>query len=212
MNSRLYMRLDDREIDRLRSARDVVFGASSFRTTIMALCDSVLVERLCLESLVETQLRRISVNLRQIDRRVFSAGGDDGVVLSVCNVLDPLVDIFSAEVSCLRSDGGNCCGVRREISVHMSADEKAIIVAVKRALKFRNFRSLVLGLCNIVYNRIMPPDFTVEYQTLKQYGNDINTVAKALNAGKSIDMNQFNLFLGRFIDVLSGIAVKISEG
>ena len=212
MKRRLFMRLDDRELEILRRTRDVVLGASSYRTAIMALCDSALVERLCLVSLVETQLRRISVNLHQIDRRIFSSGGENVVVLSVCEALDPLVDIFSAEVSCLRSDGGNCCGARRELSVRMSSDEKAVVVAVKRALKFRNFRSLVLGLCNVVGNRVMPPDFTVEYQSLKQYGNDINAVAKALNAGKSIDMNQFNLFLGRFMVVLSGIAVKIREG
>ena len=212
MRRRLFMRLDDRELETLRRTRDVVFGASSYRAAVLALCDSALVGRLSLVSMVETQLRRISVNLHQIDRRVFSSGGENVVVLSVCDALDPLVDVFSAEVSCLRPDGEGGCGVRRELSVRMSADEKAVVVAVKRALKFRNFRSLVLGLCNVVGSRIMPPDLTGEYQSLKDYGNDINIVAKALNAGKSIDMNQFNLFLGRFMVVLSGIAVKIREG
>ena len=212
MKRRLFMRLDDRELETLRRTRDVVFGAPSYRSAIMALCDSSLVERLCLESLVETQLRRISVNLRQIERKLYSSGADGDVVLSVCEALDPLVDLFSAEVSCLRSDGGGCCGVRRELSVRMTADEKSAVVAVKRALKFRNFRSMVLGLCSVVENRIMPPDFSADYQQLKEYGTDINDIAKALNSGKVIDEEQLNLYLTRFMEVLSCIAMKITEG
>jgi len=178
----------------------------------MALCDSDLVNRLCLESLVETQLRRISVNLRQISRRLNSSGGSDEAVLAVCDVLDPLVDVFSDEVSCLRFGGadGDCC--RAEMSVRMSADEKAVVVAVKRALKFRNFRSLVLGLCSVVENRVMPPDFTSDYQTLKEYGADINAVAKTLNSGNLINPDQLGQFLAGFMQVLSAISLKITEG
>lgn len=211
MKRRLFMRLDDKELETLRRMRDMVLGAPSYRSAIMALCDSSLVERLCLESLVETQLRRISVNLRQIERKLYSSGAGGEVVLSVCEALDPLVDIFSAEVSCLRSDGENGHGARRELSVRMPDNEKSLVVAVKRALKFRNFRSLVLGLCYVVENRIMPPDFGTDYQQLKEYGRDINDVAKALNSGKVIDEEQLNLYLRRFVEVLRDITLKITE-
>ena len=177
----------------------------------MALCDSALVNRLCLESLVETQLRRISVNLRQISRRVYSSGESDEAVLAVCGVLDPLVDVFSAEVSCIRSGGADGDCYRSELSVRMTADEKAVVAAVKRALQFRNYRSLILGLCSVVDNRIMPPDFSMDYQRLKEYGSDINTIAKSLNSGSRINPDQLGQFLAGFMQVLSTISTKITE-
>lgn len=212
MKRRLFLRLTNKERETFRRTRDVVLGVSSYRSAVMTLCDSDLVNRLCLESLMETQLRRISVNLRQISRRLNSSGGSDEAVLAVCDVLDPLVDVFSEEVSCLRSGGadGNCC--RMELTVRMTAEEKAVVSAVKRALRFRNYRSLVLGLCSVVENRIMPPDFNMDYQKLKEYGADINTIAKSLNSGSRINSEHLSQFLAGFIQVLSAISMKIMEG
>lgn len=210
MKRRLFMRLNEAEFETLRRLRDLTFGVCSYREAVIALCDSVLVERLCLESLIETQLRRISVNLNQIKRYLIS--GEDEVVIGACDVLDPLIDLFSSVVSCFRYDGINDCSLRRELSVRMTADEKAIIVAVKRALKFRNYRALVMGLCFVVESRMMPPDFSFEYQTLQEYGTDINTIAKALNSGKTVDVKQINLFLRSFIEVLKNISLKATEG
>lgn len=211
MKRRLFLRLTDKERETFRRTRDVVLGASSYRSAVMALCDSALVNRLCLESLVETQLRRISVNLRQISRRVYSSGESDEAVLAVCGVLDPLVDVFSAEVSCIRSGGADGDCYRSELSVRMTADEKAVVAAVKRALQFRNYRSLILGLCSVVDNRIMPPDFSMDYQRLKEYGSDINTIAKSLNSGSRINPDQLGQFLAGFMQVLSTISTKITE-
>ena len=94
----------------------------------------------------------------------------------------------------------------------MTADEKSVVVAVKRALKFRNFRSLVLGLCSVAENRIMPPDFSMDYQQLKKYGADINTIAKSLNSGSRINPDQLSQFLAGFMQVLLAISLKITEG
>ena len=162
-------------------------------------------------SLMETQFRKINVNLRQISKWFSSAGKKDDVILSACEMLDSLIDLFSSEITCLRFSDSDADSERKELAVRMTSDEKDIVVSIKRALKFRNFRTLVLSLCGIVNNRFLPPDFSHEYQFLREHGSNINTVAKALNSGTAVNADQFNKYLTGFMLFLCDVA-KTVEG
>ena len=162
-------------------------------------------------SLIETHLRKINVNLRQISRRLSSSGEKDDVILSACEMLNSLIDLFSSEITCLRFSDSDADSERKELAVRMTSDEKDVVVSVKRALKFRNFRTLVLSLCGIVNNQILPPDFSHEYQVLREHGSNINTVAKALNSGTAINIEQFNKYITGFMLFLCDVARK-AEG
>ena len=210
MKCRLYMRLSNGEKRTLQYTVGLL-NASSFRSAILSLCDFSLTERLCLISLIEVQFRKINVNLHQISKWLSAVGEKDEVILSACEMLDSLIDLFSRELSCLRFSDSDADSERKELAVRMSPEEKDVVVSVKRALKFRNFRTLVLSLCGIVNNQILPPDFSHEYQVLREHGSNINTVAKALNSGTAINVEQFNKYLTGFMLFLCDVARK-AEG
>lgn len=210
MKRRLFMRLNVREIETLCRVRDDMPEATSFRTLIVAMCDSELVRRLCFITRTEVELRKISVNLRQIIRRLREAGCDCGRFESTASFLDSMIEIISEESSCIRMDDAVSSADRHEISIRMTAGEKKLVEGVKKVLRFRCYRALVMSLCRFAGERYMPEDISSEYEMLKEAGVVMNDVARSLNRGDHVDADAFLSFFRCFVQVLINLSMKVS--
>lgn len=209
---RLYLRLTEKEYSTLKRTRDVTLGTSSLRAAIMALCDSDLVRKLSYIIRTEVELRKVSVNLGQIFRRLEETGFDTDSILFIRDYLYELIDLFTAESYALRMDDAGLSSARKEVAVWLSDEEKEEVSSIKKILRFRTFRAMVLGLCRIADERIFPVDISSEYSRLRDFGQKMNSAARALNSGESMDLDELIRFLGDFYHLLLKLSEKVSGG
>lgn len=205
---RLYMRLSEKEFITLRRMRDVVIGTSSLRGTILALCNTELTRRLSFIVRTEIELRKTSVNLNQVIRKLDETGFDTDNILFVRDKLNVLIEIFTTASSCLKMSDSVSFVPRNEIAIWLKDDEKMAVSSIKRILRFKTFRTMIMSFCKIVEENSIPADVSAEYSQLCKFGAEMNKAAKALNSHTSVDLDSMIKFLVEFFNLLSKIQEK----
>lgn len=200
---RLYMRLSEKEFKTLKKTRDDVLGVSSFRATVLALCNTELIRRLSYIVKTEVELRKISVNLNQVIRKIDETEFDIDNILFVREKNNTLIDFFSTVSSRLKMNDPEKPVSRNEIAICLRDEEKEEISSIKRILRFRTFRTMIMCLCMIAEDDFMPSDISVEYSLLREFGTEMNKAAKALNSHDSVDLDSLIKFLVDFYNLLS---------
>lgn len=210
--TRMFMRLDKRELSTLKHTQKQTLRTRSLRATILTLCDSELVRRLSYISRSEVELRKISVNVNQIIRRIDEDCVISEDILTIRLLLDNLIDMLSVSSAALKSKNNGDSSDRKEIAIWLDEEEKQMVSSVKRILRFRTYRSTILSLCKIADENGMPVDVSGEYENLHRTGVELNQIARALNGGTPVELDSLSSFFHEFYLFLSCLNDKISGG
>lgn len=211
MSCKVYINLNEKEHKALCTAKENS-ALKSYRETIISACNSEIVKSLSYMTLVEKELRKISVNLHQIIRKLEQTGASFEGLYSVDSSLDFVIDEATKIGSSLHVLDAIKDSERKELAIRMTAEEKTLLCKIKRILRFKTYRAMILTLCIFSDMQIAMPDVSLEYPALKNFGLEINKAAKALNSGSKIDDGNFKQFIDEFSRILMDITQKLSGG
>lgn len=94
----------------------------------------------------------------------------------------------------------------------MTTEEKETLYAIKKILRFKNYRTMILSLCGFTSYQINVPDISLQYSELQDSGLAMNKIAKDLNSGCGINNETFSLFIRKFTQLLINISEELSGG
>ena len=140
---------------------------------LISLIESNNFSNLCWLSMVEHELRKIAINIRQIS--------------DSCVDLAPVSSLLSETVTTMESitypifKQTKCIGLKSEVQVPVTDDEKKLFKRAKLAIKARSYRCLILTLVKSTMLRNMSIIWDELFPILHSIGVEINTFAKEFN-------------------------------
>ena len=140
---------------------------------LISLIESNNFSNLCWLSMVEHELRKIAINIRQIS--------------DSCVDLAPVSSLLSETVTTMESitypifKQTKCIGLKSEVQVPVTDDEKKLFKRAKLAIKARSYRCLILTLVKSAMLRNMSIIWDELFPILHSIGVEINTFAKEFN-------------------------------
>ena len=140
---------------------------------LISLIESNNFSNLCWLSMVEHELRKIAINIRQIS--------------DSCVDLAPVSSLLSETVTTMESitypifKQTKCIGLKSEVQVPVTDDEKKLFKRAKLAIKARSYRCLILTLVKSTMLRNMSIISAELFPILHSIGVEINTFAKEFN-------------------------------
>lgn len=140
---------------------------------LISLIESNNFSNLCWLSMVEHELRKIAINIRQLS--------------DSCVDLAPVSSLLSETVTTMESitypifKQTKCIGLKSEVQVPVTDDEKKLFKRAKLAIKARSYRCLILTLVKSTMLRNMSIIWDELFPILHSIGVEINTFAKEFN-------------------------------
>lgn len=169
---RLYIQMTDDDKRYLSFAKTKT-GERTYHDVLIRLIESDNFSDLCWMSMVEHELRKIAINIRQLS--------DFCVDLSSVNSL--LAEAVTAieSITCPLFKPTKCIGSKSEVQVIVTEEEKELFKNSKTAIKVRSYRCLVLTLVKSLMLRRPSIILDELFPTLHSLGVDINASAKEYN-------------------------------
>lgn len=208
MGKRLYLKLTDTELDILKKAMKKT-GKPSYRKMIICLGNSDYISELCYLSLLERNLRKISINLNQIIRKARGFGFVGKGFDIIGKLLDSSISAVSQEMQSARNIFSHGSSEKKEVDIRMAVAEKELMKKTKTALHFRTYASLVLFLCQSVNMNVPYRDLSDQYYRSVPIGARINEVARAFNRGEAASVDVLRSLLESLHDLLSSLGEKV---
>ena len=140
---------------------------------LISLIESNNFSNLCWLSMVEHELRKIAINIRQLS--------------DSCVDLAPVSSLLSETVTTMESitypifKQTKCIGLKSEVQVIVTEEEKELFKNAKTAIKARSYRCLILTLVKSTMLRSMSIIWDEMFPILHSIGVEINTFAKEFN-------------------------------
>lgn len=170
-------------------------GERTYHDVLIWLIESDNFSDLCWLSMVEHELRKIAVNIRQ---------------LSDSNVdLTPVSSLLAETVTAIESityplfKPIKCAGSKSEVQVLVTEEEKELFKNAKHAIKARSYRCLVLTLVKSIMLRKVSIIWDELFPVLHSLGIEINTSAREFNTCGSTVIDKYT------VDILKKILAHI---
>lgn len=172
MMPRLYIQMTDDDKKYLTFAKTKT-GERTYHDVLIRLIESDNFSDLCWMSMVEHELRKIAINIRQLS--------DSCVDLESVNFL--LAEAVTAieSITCPFFNPSKSVGLKNEVQVLVTEEEKELFKNAKHAIKARSYRYLVLTLVKSLMLRRAAIIWDELFPTLHSLGVDINASAKEYN-------------------------------
>ena len=172
MMPRLYIQMTDDDKRHLSFAKTKM-GERTYHDALIRLIESDNFSNLCWLSMIEHELRKIAVNIRQLS--------DSNVDLTpVTSLLSESVTAIE-RITCPILKPIKCAGSKSEVQVPVTEEEKELFKNAKQAIKVRSYRCLVLTLVKCTMLRSISIIWDELFPVLHSLGIKINTSAREFN-------------------------------
>lgn len=169
---RLYIQMTEGDKRYLLFAKTKM-GERTYHDVLIRLIESDNFSDLCWLSMIEHELRKIAVNIRQLS--------DSNVDLTpVTSLLAETVTAIES-ITCPLLKPSKCSGSKSEVQVPVTEEEKELFKNAKHAIRVRSYRCLVLTLVKCTMLRSMSIIWDELFPILHSIGVEINTFAKEFN-------------------------------
>ena len=169
---RLYIQMTDDDKRYLSFAKTKT-GERTNHDVLIWLIESDNFSDLCWMSMVEHELRKIAINIRQLSDSFVDLSSVGSLVAETITTLESF--------TCPLFKPTKCIGSKSEVQVIVTEDEKELFKNAKTAIKARSYRSLVLTLVKSTMLQGMSIIWDEMFPILHSIGVEINTFAKEFN-------------------------------
>ena len=184
MMPRLYIQMTNHDKRYLSFAKTKT-GERTYHDALIRLVESDNFSDLCWLSMVDHELRKIAVNIRQLS--------DSCVDLtSVSSLLAETVTALES-ITCPLFKPTKCIGSKIEVQVSVTEEEKELFKNAKSAIKARSYRCLVLTLVKCTMLRSMSIIWDELFPVLHSLGIKINTSAREFNTCGSTVIDKYTV-------------------
>lgn len=169
---RLYIQMTEGDKRYLLFAKNKL-NERTYHDVLIRLIESDNFSNLCWLSMIEHELRKIAVNIRQLS--------DSNVDLTPVTSLIAETVTTIESITCPLLKPSKCSGSKSEVQVPVTEEEKELFKNAKTAIKARSYRCLILTLVKSPMLRSMSIIWDELFPILHSIGVKINTFAKEFN-------------------------------
>ena len=140
---------------------------------LISLIESNNFSNLCWLSMVEHELRKIAINVRQLSDSFVDLSSVGSLVAETITTLE--------SITCPLFKPTKCIGSKSEVQVIVTEEEKELFKNAKTAIKARSYRCLIITLVKSTMLRSLSIIWDELFPILHLIGVKINTFAKEFN-------------------------------
>lgn len=194
---RLFLKLDKTE-HKLLNVTKRELSASSYRELIMTLLNGEYIDYLCNSTLTEKALRRILVNLHQLENGYIGVGDIKGLIEEIEDITSELVAWNNSKIKPLFDNKGPV----QEVQIRLSNDDKALVASAKSATGFRTYGDLIIHLCYSYLSGYFNLPTPIDFCLFNDIGIEINKEARTYNTNKSYDKDNLDKALESLYELI----------
>ena len=194
---RLFLKLDKTE-HKLLNVTKRELSASSYRELIMTLLNGEYIDYLCNSTLTEKALRRILVNLHQLENGYIGDGDITGLIDEIEDITSELVTWNNSQIKPLFDNKGPV----QEVQIRLSNDDKALVASAKSATGFRTYGDLIIHLCYSYLSGYFNLPTPIDFSLFNDIGIEINKEARTYNTNKSYDRDNLDKALESLYELI----------
>ncbi len=194
---RLFLKLDKTE-HKLLNVTKKELSASSYKELIMTLLDGEYIDYLCNSTLTEKALRRILVNLHQIENGYIGDGDIRGLIDEIEDITSELVTWNNGQIKPLFYNKS----ATHEVQIRLSEEDKALISSAKSATGFRTYGDLIIHLCCSYLSGNFNLPVPVDFSLFNDIGIEINIEARTYNTSKSYNSDNLDKALESLYELI----------
>ena len=169
---RLYIQMTDDDKKYLSFAKTKM-GERTYHDVLIRLIESDNFSDLCWMSMVEHELRKIAINIRQLSDSCFDLSSVGSLVAEAVTAME--------SITCPLFKPTKCVGSKSEVQVLVTEDEKELFKNAKTVIKTRSYRCLVLTLVKSIMLQRVSIIWDELFPALHSLGIEINASAKEFN-------------------------------
>ena len=194
---RLFLKLDKTE-HRFLNVTKKELSASSYRELIMTLLTGEYIDYLCNSTLTEKALRRILVNLHQLENGYIGEGDITGLIEEIEDIASELVALNNSQIKPIFDIKGPV----HEVQIRLPEEDKAIVSSAKTATGFRTYGDLIIHLCYSYLSGYFNLPTPVDFSLFNDIGIEINNEARTYNTNKSYDRDNLDKALESLYELI----------
>lgn len=194
---RLFLKLDKTE-HRFLNVTKKELSASSYRELIMTLLTGEYIDYLCNSTLTEKALRRILVNLHQLENGYIGEGDITGLIEEIEDIASELVAWNNSQIKPIFDNKGPV----HEVQIRLPEEDKAIVSSAKTATGFRTYGDLIIHLCYSYLSGYFNLPTPVDFSLFNDIGIEINNEARTYNTNKSYDRDNLDKALESLYELI----------
>lgn len=181
---RLYIQMTEDDKRYLLFAKNKL-NERTYHDVLIRLIESDNFSNLCWLSMIEHELRKIAVNIRQLS--------DSNVDLTpVTSLLAETVTAIES-ITCPLLKPSKCSGSKSEVQVPFTEEEKELFKNAKHAIRVRSYRCLVLTLVKCTMLRSISIIWDELFPVIHSLGIKINTSAREFNTCGSTVIDKYTV-------------------
>lgn len=194
---RLFLKLDKTE-HKLLNVTKRELSASSYRELIMTLLNGEYIDYLCNSTLTEKALRRILVNLHQLENGYIGDGDITGLIEEIEDIASELIAWNNSQIKPIFDNKGPV----HEVQIRLPEEDKAIVSSAKTATGFRTYGDLIIHLCYSYLSGYFNLPTPVDFSLFNDIGIEINKEARTYNTNKSYDRDNLDKALESLYELI----------
>lgn len=159
--------------------------------------------KICNSTLTEKALRKILVNLHQLEKGYIGEGDITGLIDEIEDITSELVTWNNIQIKPLFDNKGTT----HEVQIRLSEDDKSIVSSAKSATGFRTYGDLIIHLCYSYLSGSFNLPTPVDFSLFNNIGIEINKEARAYNTSKTYD--RYNL--DKALEALYELIIELKD-
>ena len=169
---RLYIQMTDDDKRYLSFAKTKT-GERTYHDVLIRLIESDNFSDLCWLSMVEHELRKIAINIRQLSESCVDLSSVGSLLAETITAMESII--------CPLFKPSKIVGLKNEVQVFVTEEEKELFKNAKIAIKARSYRCLVLTLVKSIMLRRVSIIWDEMFPVLHSLGIEINASAREFN-------------------------------
>lgn len=206
---KLYVKMSECEVNALKGYVNRT-GTGTYKRAIEQLIREDAVEVICVTSSVEKHLRKIAVNIHQMES--FLRTTDIELYGTINKILTLSIQTISAFTSSLLRNIQRGNENRFEVQIRLDNDTKDALKLMKKAGSFRSFDALLRFMLTTRFDGLDLDTLESCFSIIKEAGSIINRTAHTYNANGYADLSDIKQIMPMFQNAVDSIVLMIGGG